>query len=232
MPAIRNKKMTESLLIAALLVSAACNGTHVSIQQTTSTPTPAIAAAVEEIPTIVAFGDSLTAGFGLMDDQQRYTALLQRRLDEGGFRYRVVDAGVSGDTTAGGVRRVDWALDKNAKILILELGGNDGLRGLPVAEMKKNLAAIIERAQEKKVAVLLAGMEAPPNLGDEYTVAFRQAFRDLAKKYNVKLIPFVLDGVAGLADMNQPDGIHPNAAGERIMTETIWRALEPMLVKD
>jgi acyl-CoA thioesterase-1 len=234
MAAIPRKKNYFPVVMTALLFTASCSNTAVSIQRTTPTPTatPARAAAIDDIPTIVAFGDSLTAGFGLMDDKERYTSLLQRKLDEGGYRYRVVDAGVSGDTTAGGVRRIDWALDKNARILILELGGNDGLRGLPVTEMKKNLAAIIEKAQNHKVAVLLAGMEAPPNLGDEYTLAFRQSYRDLQKKYNLKLIPFVLEGVAGLTEMNQPDGIHPNATGEKVMTDTVWRALEPMLIKD
>jgi acyl-CoA thioesterase-1 len=183
-----------------------------------------------DLPAIVAFGDSLTAGYGLSQEES-YTALLQRKVDENGYRFRVVNAGVSGDTSAGGARRIDWALEGNVKYLILELGGNDGLRGLPVLEMKKNLAAIIEAAQSRGVTVLLAGMEAPPNLGADYTRDFRQAYRDLAKKYNIKLIPFVLDGVGGRPEMNQPDGIHPNAAGEKVMTENVWRALEPLLAE-
>src|SRR5215813_10442067 len=182
-------------------------------------------------PIIVAFGDSLTAGFGLHEDLS-FPRLLQSKLDEKGFRFRVVNAGMSGDTSAGGVSRIDWALEEGSvKFLILELGGNDGLRGLPVAEMKKNLAEIIERAQARGVTVILAGMEAPPNLGEEYTGQFRQAYRDLAKKYKITLIPFLLDGVAGLREMNQPDGIHPNAAGEKVMTENVWRELEPLLAK-
>jgi len=183
-------------------------------------------------PIIVAFGDSLTAGFGLIQDQA-FTTLLQRKLDEKGYRYRVVNAGMSGDTSAGGVNRIDWALEENpVKFLILELGGNDGLRGLPVADMKKNLAEVIERAQARGVTVILAGMEAPPNMGEEYTSEFRQVYRDLAKKYKLTLIPFLLEGVAGNREMNQPDGIHPNVAGEKIMTENVWRELEPLLVNN
>ena len=179
-------------------------------------------------PVIVAFGDSLTAGYGLPESQS-YTTLLQRKLEEKGYDYRVVNAGVSGDTSAGGLRRLDWSLSGDVKFLILELGGNDGLRGLPVAEMKKNLAQIIEAAQGRNIQVVLAGMEAPPNLGVAYATQFRQAFRDLANQYKLPFIPFVLDGVGGRVEFNQGDGIHPNAAGEKIMTENVWRVLEPLL---
>jgi acyl-CoA thioesterase-1 len=197
-----------------------------------SPPAPAVVSnKPEELPTIVAFGDSLTAGYGLNPDDS-YTVLLQQKLDKQGYRYRVVNAGVSGDTSAGGARRIDWALQPGkVKFLILELGGNDGLRGLPVAEMRKNLARIIERAQARGATVVLAGMEAPPNLGAEYTREFRQTFRDLAKQYKTALIPFVLEGVGGHAELNQPDGIHPNAEGEKIFTENVWQTLEPLLTK-
>ncbi|MGH9845278.1 MAG: arylesterase [Blastocatellia bacterium] len=223
------------LLVIACIVSFGCGGSTSPREAAATKPVSNAPAAPsttstksDGLPVIVAFGDSITAGYGLGEDQS-YTTLLQRKLDEAGYRYRVVNAGVSGDTTAGGARRIDWALEGNVKYLILELGGNDGLRGLPVAEMKKNLAAIIERAQARNVTVILAGMESPPNLGSDYTLQFRQAFRDLAKKYNVPLIPFVLEGVGGRREMNQPDGIHPNAEGEKILTETVWRVLEPML---
>jgi acyl-CoA thioesterase I len=193
--------------------------------------TATISTKSEDLPAIVAFGDSLTAGYGLSSEDS-YTTLLQRKLDENNYRYRVVNAGVSGDTSAGGARRVDWALQSgNVKVLILELGGNDGLRGLPVTELRKNLSQIIERAQAKGVKVILAGMEAPPNMGAEYTREFRQTFRDLAKQYQTPFIPFVLEGVGGRIEYNQPDGIHPNADGEKIMTETVWKALEPLLEK-
>jgi len=198
----------------------------------TSSPAPAVISnKSEELPAIVAFGDSLTAGYGLNPDDS-YTVLLQQKLDKGGYRYRVINAGVSGDTSAGGARRIDWALQSGTvKFLILELGGNDGLRGLPVAEMRKNLAHIIGRAQARGATVVLAGMEAPPNLGAEYTREFRQAFRDLAKQYKTAFIPFVLEGVGGHAELNQPDGIHPNAEGEKIFTDNVWRTLEPLLAK-
>jgi acyl-CoA thioesterase I len=198
---------------------------------TSSSESATLSAKSDGRPIIVAFGDSLTAGYGLPEDQC-FTTLLQRKIDEKGLRFNVVNAGVSGDTSAGGVNRIDWALDGPVKFLILELGGNDGLRGLPVADMKKNLAEIIERAQARKVTVILAGMEAPPNLGDEYTSEFRQAYRELAKKYKITLIPFLLDGVASRREMNQTDGIHPNAAGEKIMTENVWRVIEPLLLKN
>jgi acyl-CoA thioesterase I len=194
---------------------------------TSATPAP-VSTKLEELPVIVAFGDSLTAGFGLSEDE-KFPSLLQRKLDEKGLRYRVINAGISGDTSAGGVRRIDWSLQGNVKFLILELGANDALRGQPVAETKKNLAQIIERAQARGATVVLAGMEAPPNMGEAYARAFRQAYRELADRYKVAFIPFVLEGVGGLANLNQPDGIHPNAEGEKIMTENVWRVLEPLL---
>ena len=229
------------LLAGALLlaiISVACQKSGAPNQASSSMANSAtsiaptkFSAKSEDLPLIVAFGDSLTAAFGIVNEEQWFTTLLQRKLEEKKYHYRVVNHGVSGDTSAGGVRRIDWSLEGNVKYLILELGGNDGLRGLPVTEMKKNLAEIIERAQSKGVTVILAGMEAPPNLGDEYTGQFRQAYRDLAKKYKVTLIPFLLNGVAGLPEMNQPDGIHPNPSGEKIMTENVWQALEPLLAK-
>lgn len=216
----------------ALLFAACQNSENSNASNVSSTPAPASSPTpAEKLPAIVAFGDSLTAGFGL-PKEQAFTTLLQRKLDEKGYRYRIVNAGVSGDTTAGGARRIDWALQQDdVKFLILELGANDGMRGQPVSEMKKNLAQIIERAQSRGVTLILAGMEAPPNMGEEYTRDFRQAYRDLASQYKVAFIPFVLDGVGGKPELNLPDGIHPNAEGEKIMTENVWRVLETMLEK-
>lgn len=220
------------LLIAMNLLAIGCSSRD-SAQRSTmpaTSPTPAVTPTPDARPVIVAFGDSLTAGFGLPEDQA-YPTLLQRKVDENGYSYRVVNAGISGDTSAGGVRRIDWMIDKNAKFLILELGGNDALRGQPVSELKKNLSIIIEKAQESGIIVILAGMEAPPNLGPEYSDEFRRAFRDLARQYKLPFIPFVLDGVGGNPELNQADGIHPNAEGEKIMTNNIWRVLEPLLKK-
>jgi acyl-CoA thioesterase-1 len=181
------------------------------------------------LPKVVVLGDSLSAGLGLLENQA-YPALLQRKMNADGYKWEVVNAGVSGDTSAAGLQRLDWALEQGqVKILIIELGANDGLRGLPVEEMKKNLAAIIERAQARRIAVLLAGMEAPPNFGPEYTVSFRQVFRDLAKQYKLAFVPFLLDKVAGVPALNQGDGIHPNVEGARIVADTVWSALHPMI---
>jgi len=180
-------------------------------------------------PKIVVLGDSLSAGYGLLE-LQAYPALLQDKLNVEGYGWEVVNAGISGDTSAGGLQRLDWALNQgDVRILLVALGANDGLRGLPVSEMKKNLAAIIAGAQEKRISVLLAGMEAPPNFGPEYTVSFRQVFRDLARQYKVTLLPFLLDKVAGEPSLNLPDGIHPNADGSHIVADTVWNVLKPMV---
>jgi acyl-CoA thioesterase-1 len=176
----------------------------------------------------VALGDSLTAGLGLLE-QQAYPAILQRRLESDGYQFDVVNAGVSGDTSAGGLRRLDWALEGDARVLIVALGANDGLRGLSVGEMKKNLAEIISKAKERNLVVILAGMEAPPNYGPEYTASFRQAFQDVAREQRVLFIPFLLAGVAGQASLNQGDGVHPTAEGAAVMAETVWRVLRPVL---
>jgi acyl-CoA thioesterase-1 len=182
-------------------------------------------------PSIVVLGDSLTAGLGLMPDQA-YPALLQQRVNEAGFDYLVVNAGVSGDTSAGGLSRLDWALSGQVRVLIVALGGNDALRGLPPATLKENLARIIERAQSRRIEVVLAGMEAPPNWGHDYIVEFRGVYRALAQEYGVAFVPFLLDGVAGVARLNQPDGIHPTAEGARVVADTVWTALEPIVEAD
>ena len=177
---------------------------------------------------MVFLGDSLTAGLGLREDLS-FPALIQQRLDERGLEFAVVNAGVSGDTSAGGLRRFEWSMQGHARVLVIALGGNDGLRGLPPEDLKKNLAAIIERAQGSGVAVILAGMEAPPNNGPDYTAKFRQVYPDLARTYHVPLIPFLLEGVAGDPSLNQADGIHPNPEGARRVADTVWKALEPIL---
>lgn len=180
-------------------------------------------------PKIIAFGDSLTAGFGLAENES-YPYLLQKRLRDEGYDYTVIDAGVSGDTSLGGLERVDWVLgQENVEILILELGANDLLRGMPVSQMKKNLATIIEKAKSRNVKVLLCGMLAPPSAGSDYQREFNNTFPDLADQYNVAFLPFLLDGVALRKELNQADGIHPNAEGAKIMTDNIYKALKPLL---
>jgi acyl-CoA thioesterase-1 len=178
---------------------------------------------------IVAFGDSLTAGFGLTE-KESYPYLLQERLRADGYQYAVINAGVSGDTSLGGVERADWVLNaEGVEVIVLELGANDLLRGVPAAQMKKNLDAIIRKAKAKNVKVLLCGMIAPPTMGTDYQRTFNTAFPDLAAEHKVAFVPFVLEGIALNKDLNQADGIHPNAAGARIMTETIYRELRKML---
>jgi acyl-CoA thioesterase I len=186
------------------------------------------APAVDGRPRVVVLGDSLTAGLGL-EATDSFPAVLQRRIDAAGLRFEVVNAGVSGDTSAGGLRRLEWSLQDDARVLVVALGANDGLRGLPVREMKQNLAQVIETAQARKLTVVLAGMEAPPNYGAEYAAAFRQAYRDLAAQYHVRFVPFLLDKVAGQTSLNQADGIHPNIRGAEIVADTVWTALKPEL---
>jgi len=174
---------------------------------------------------LVILGDSLTAGLGLAANES-YPALLQGRLDAQNYQVRILNAGVSGDTSAGGLRRLDWALDQRTSGLLLALGGNDGLRGLPVEEMKANLGEIIAIARSRKIEVLLAGMEAPPNFGEVYTSEFRDVFHQLAREHTVALVPFLLDDVAGIRELNQADGIHPNADGAARIAEHLWPAVE------
>jgi acyl-CoA thioesterase-1 len=189
------------------------------------------AGANRDIPRIVVLGDSLTAGLGLAIEDA-YPAVLQRRLDATGLKYRVINAGISGDTSAGGLARLDWALEGDVRILIVALGGNDALRGLPVSQLKDNLARIIQRGQARGVTVVLAGMEAPPNWGDEYTKAFHDVYPALAAEYRVALVPFLLEGVAGIDRLNQRDGIHPTAEGDRVVADTVWEVLQPVVAAE
>lgn len=181
-----------------------------------------------EEPVIVALGDSLTAGLGVALEEA-YPALLQARLAREGLHYRIINAGVSGDTTAGALRRLDWVLRARPAIVIVALGANDGLRGLPVGTMRDNLIAIITKLRASGARVLLAGMRLPPNYGAGYTREFAAAFDTVARQTSVPLLPFLLEGVAGRAALNLPDGIHPNAAGQRKVADTVWRALRPLL---
>jgi len=179
-------------------------------------------------PRIVVLGDSLTAGLGLAASDA-YPAVLQRRLDGSGYTFEVVNAGVSGDTSAGGLSRLDWSLEGDVRILIVALGGNDGLRGLPPDEMKRNLGEIIRRARERNVAVMLAGMESLTNMGPDYQRRFHDVYPALARECRVAFLPFLLEGVAGRRELNQNDGIHPTAEGARIIADHVWRVLEPMV---
>ena len=185
-----------------------------------------------EVKTILFFGDSLTAGYGLEDQSvQAFPALIQKKLDDAGLLWRAVNAGLSGETSAGGLRRVDWILRQRVEVFVLELGGNDGLRGLPPETTRANLQAIIDRVRAKYPAakIVLVGIAAPPNMGADFTRAFAVIFPELAEKNGVALIPFLLEGVGGRPELNQPDGIHPNVHGHAIVAETVWKVLKPLL---
>jgi acyl-CoA thioesterase I len=179
---------------------------------------------------VVAFGDSLTAGFGVAVDEA-WPAFVEARLRREGYPYRVVNAGVSGDTTAGGLRRVDWVLRSRPEVAVLALGANDGLRGLATDAMESNLVAIVERLRAGGARVLVAGMEVPPNYGAAYTRAFRGVFPDVARRTRSALMPFLLDGVAADPRLNLADGIHPNAAGHRAIAEHVWPHLVALLTR-
>ena len=175
-------------------------------------------------------GDSLTAGYGL-EPSQSVPSLVAARLEAEGYDYEVVNAGVSGDTSAGGLRRLEWSLAGDVRLLVVELGANDGLRGLPVADLKANLSQIITTAEQRGISVVLTGMEAPPNFGSSYTTEFRQVYRDLAKEFKVTFLPFYLEGVAGNPALNIADGMHPNPEGARIVEQNVWQTIAPLLHK-
>jgi acyl-CoA thioesterase-1 len=222
------RNLSRIVIVFAALAAAACSSPESPGAPERAPEAPVAAAPASDRPKIVILGDSLTAGYGL-DKAQSYPSLLQQRLDATGQKYEVVNAGVSGDTTAGGLRRLDWSIEGNTRILVVALGGNDGLRGLPVDDSRKNLDAIITRAKQRGITVILAGMEAPPNYGPVYTSEFRAMFSDLAREHDVALIPFLLEGVAGVASLNISDGIHPNPEGARMLERTVWKALEPAI---
>ena len=188
------------------------------------------AAASSATPVVLFLGNSLTAGYGLTAEEA-YPALIQRKIDEAGYPFRVVNAGVSGETSAGGLRRIDWLLRQPVAVLVLALGANDALRGHDLESTRANLQAIIDRtrATYPDAAIVIAGMQAPPNLGADYTERFRRMFVELAEANDAALIPFLLEGVAAVPELNQQDGIHPTAEGQRILAENVWRTLEPVL---
>jgi acyl-CoA thioesterase-1 len=179
---------------------------------------------------IVVLGDSIAAGYGV-DPEEAYPAVLQRKIDEAKLPYTVVNAGVSGDTTAGGLRRIDWILKQPLDILIVELGGNDGLRGIPVSETRSNLQSIIDRTRAKypNAKIVVTGMKIPANMGAQYANDFEKVFGEIAKKNHTALLPFVLENVGGKPELNQPDRIHPTPAGHEIVAQNIWPVLKPLL---
>ena len=190
--------------------------------------------ATNKTKTILCFGDSITAGYGLDDTNDAFPALLQQKIDSLGANYTVVNSGLSGETTAGGKSRIDWILKQDISIFILELGANDGLRGVPLSETRSNLQSIIDVVKQKSndTTIILAGMELPPNMGQDYTQEFRKMYADLAQQNQLEFIPFILKDVGGIAELNQNDGIHPTEKGHQIIANTVWEVLEPLVNAD
>ncbi|WP_276167787.1 arylesterase [Zobellia alginiliquefaciens] len=199
--------------------------------QQTSEQTESIATTDTETKSILFFGDSITAGYGLDDTNEAYPAVVQEKIDSLGLDYTVINSGVSGETTAGGRSRIDWVVKQDLDIFVLELGANDGLRGVDLSETRSNLQAIIDvvRGKSPNIKIVLAGMQLPPNMGQEYTTEFKQLFEEIAEKNNIAFIPFILKDVGGIASLNQPDGIHPTVEGHKIVASTVWETLRPLL---
>lgn len=201
-------------------------------ETTTSPAKPADKKPADSDPqkTILFYGNSLTAGYGV-EPNQAFPALIGKKIDSLGLGYSIVNAGLSGETTAGGKSRISWVLRKPVDVFVLELGGNDGLRGLPLSATRQNLQAIIDtvRAKSPQAQIVLAGMQIPPNMGTAYANEFRELYKQLADKNKLVLIPFLLEGVGGVQKLNQPDGIHPTVAGHRIVANTVWQVIQPIL---
>jgi acyl-CoA thioesterase-1 len=237
-----NLNMFKRILIAALITTtflANCGNnnqdkggatTNTPNGQDTSAATKATTAPNESTKNIVFFGNSLTAGFGV-DPSEAFPALIQERIDSLKLPYKVINGGLSGETTAGGKGRIDWLLQQPVDVFVLELGGNDGLRGIPVTETAKNLQAILDHVKAKypSAKLMLAGMQVPPNMGSKYAGEFRAVYKQLADKNNIPLIPFLLEGVGGIPDLNQADGIHPTPKGHKIVAENVWAVLKGLL---
>jgi len=209
------------------------NAKQTESQQEDASKTVATAATKNESKIILFFGNSLTAGMGL-DIKEAFPALIQGKLDSLNLNYTVINAGLSGETSAGGLNRLEWVLNQDVSIFVLELGANDGLRGTPLKETRSNLQGIIDAVLRKNpdTRIVLAGMQIPPNMGEDYTSEFRKLFPDLAEKNNADLIPFLLKDVAGIPELNLPDGIHPTKEGQVIVANTVWEILQPLIEKE
>ncbi len=230
-------RMPVSLISGLLLLTMvwSCNSDKkTSNEQSATTAQSSTTATIESVPAgkkvVLFYGTSLTAGYGV-EQSEAFPALVGEKIDSAGLDYTVVNAGLSGETTAGGKSRISWVMRQSVSVFVLELGGNDGLRGLPLAQTRQNLQAIIDTVRKKSpdARIVLAGMQIPPNLGTEYTREFRELFKEVADKNSAVLIPFLLENVGGVAKLNQPDGIHPTPAGHKIVANTVWSVLKPLL---
>lgn len=225
-----NRTVLYGLTILAFTMVACNNNDKSTSTNNEETDAPAAADSVTKEKTIVFFGNSLTAGYGV-DPTEAFPALIQDTIKTLGMNYKVINAGVSGETTSGGYGRIDWILRQPLDVFVLELGGNDGLRGIPLTETRKNLQAIIDKVKEKypDVKIVLAGMQIPPNMGRQYTSDFKTIYPELAVKNEITLIPFLLKDVGGEAKLNQQDGIHPTPEGHKIVAKNVWEALKKVL---
>jgi len=223
--------MFRYFILVLLLVSCGDETSKKAQQEQQETTEAEVIETNTTTKTILFFGDSLTAGFGLEDSNDAYPAVVQRIIDSLAIDYVVVNSGVSGETTAGGLGRINWVLNQKVDIFVLELGANDGLRGISLAETRENLQAIIVAVRKKypEIPIILAGMQLPPNLGQDYTMEFKSIFEELAKKNALEIIPFLLKDVGGIPELNQDDGIHPNVEGQKIVANNVWVVLEPIL---
>ena len=205
--------------------------TEGSVSPEDSAPPQGSSSGSDARPVVLFLGTSLTAGLGLESQDHAYPAKIQERIDAAAFSFRVLNAGVSGDTSAGGLRRLEWLLEEPVSVLVLELGANDGLRGLGVDQLRANLQSAVDLARQRDpdIAIVIAGMEAPTNMGERYTSAFRGVFGDVARANDAALIPFLLEGVGGLVEMNQDDRIHPTSEGHERIAGTVWSVLRPIL---
>lgn len=233
---LKTTRIPVSLISGLLLLTAvwSCSSDKkesnapATTSQSATAPTAAQTPAGKKV--ILFYGNSLTAGYGV-EPSEAFPALVGEKIDSAGLDYTVVNSGLSGETTAGGKSRISWVMRQPVSVFVLELGGNDGLRGLPLAQTRQNLQAIIDtvRLKSPDAKIVLAGMQIPPNLGTDYTREFRELFKEVADKNNAVLIPFLLENVGGIARLNQPDGIHPTPAGHKIVANTVWGVLKPLL---
>src|SRR5690554_6893365 len=221
-----NRNFLQLVLLASVLLIASCGENKQQQERVTQETTQNQEVEKEASKTILFFGNSLTAGLGL-DPSEAFPALIQAKIDSLDLPYQVINAGLSGETTAAGKNRIGWILNQQVDIFVLELGANDGLRGIPVEETKRNLQAIIDTVRQKSpdTRIILAGMQIPPNLGAAYTTDFREIFPELARENDLYLIPFLLEGVAGDTELNQADGVHPTAEGQEIVARNVWEVL-------
>lgn len=224
------KGIISATILISLFFALGCGNNNSNNLNTAEKEKNDTASKTENSRTIVFFGNSLTAGYGLTP-AEAFPALIQQKIDSLNLDYTVVNAGVSGETSSGGTSRIDWILRQKPDLFVLELGANDGLRGIPLDETKKNLQVIIDKVKLKNAAVkiLIAGMQIPPNMGQKYSLQFREIFPLLAKENNGMLIPFLLEGVGGEVKLNQQDGIHPTAEGHKIVAENVWKEMQKLL---